>query len=294
MLFRNIRRLLRSYLSLTTRERRGLLVLLIIIFTEILVLFGMRYHHLSQPPRPLSIEFQHFGLDDSQSKTFKKSYAESKSTGELFQFDPNTCSKDEWMLLGLSDKQAQSILNYVAKGGRFRKKEDLSKMYALDKAICERLEPFVSIKQQEEADINTDTHKNTRQNTLSFVDINRADSTELCKLKGIGPGRARMIVRYRESLGGFVYLNQLLEVYTIDSTLFNELLPRMRLGPFEIRKLNMNADTLRHPYLNRKASEAVTQYKKQHGPFRSIEDLKKVVLIDAITLDKLAPYLTFE
>ena len=46
--------------------------------------------------------------------------------GERFAFDPNTISADSLQRLGFSAKQAQSILKYRSKGGKFRYKEDFS------------------------------------------------------------------------------------------------------------------------------------------------------------------------
>jgi len=50
-----------------------------------------------------------------------------------------------WEQLGFSTKQAQSILNYTGKGGRFQKKEDLKKLYVLSPQDYERLAPYVRI-----------------------------------------------------------------------------------------------------------------------------------------------------
>ena len=41
---------------------------------------------------------------------------------ENFRFNPNTVSGEDLERLGFTEKQAQAILNYRAKGGRFRRK----------------------------------------------------------------------------------------------------------------------------------------------------------------------------
>ena len=46
---------------------------------------------------------------------------------ETFRFNPNTVSLDDLMRLGFSEKQAQSIINYREKGGRFRRPADFAK-----------------------------------------------------------------------------------------------------------------------------------------------------------------------
>lgn len=57
--------------------------------------------------------------------------------------------------------------------------------------------------------------KNIRSGTL--VDLNRADTTELKKIPGIGSGIARLIIGYRQRLGGFYNITQLQEIH-LDTT----------------------------------------------------------------------------
>src|SRR5690554_707696 len=48
-----------------------------------------------------------------------------------FTFDPNGLPTADWERLGLADRQIRMIKNYEAKGGRFRNREDLKKIYAI-------------------------------------------------------------------------------------------------------------------------------------------------------------------
>ncbi len=64
---------------------------------------------------------------------------------ELSPFDPNKISKEEWLKLGLSEKVAQRIENYRKKGGKFRKKEDLLRVYDFPEDLYQTLEPFITI-----------------------------------------------------------------------------------------------------------------------------------------------------
>lgn len=293
MLFKKIRRLVRSYFALTTRERRGAELLMIVLLLFVGVILAQRVYHNAYPPEfePLIIEQLEL-LEHKADSVNRDSNAESpkvSAQSNLFPFDPNTISKDQWIALGLSEKQSGAILRFIEKGGRFRKAEDLKRMYVIGQDDYNRLAPYVVINHAEN---NSTVIKPTANSFI--LEINSADTIALCKLKGIGAGRARMIVRYRESMGGFVKLSQLLEVYSIDSSLFAELLPHLTLDPNLIRPIRINSDSIYHPYLNQKIAKVVVNYRKQHGPFQSIDDLKQVKAIDAPTLERLAPYLRFE
>ena len=73
-----------------------------------------------------------------------------KRKTELFNFDPNTISLNSLQRLGFSRKQALTIIHYREKGGRFRKREDFSKMYTVSPEKYEELAPYISIPQQSE------------------------------------------------------------------------------------------------------------------------------------------------
>ena len=65
--------------------------------------------------------------------------------GERFAFDPNTISADSLQFLGFSAKQSQSILKYRAKGGKFRYREDFSRLYVVDSAVYAALEGYIAL-----------------------------------------------------------------------------------------------------------------------------------------------------
>ncbi len=64
---------------------------------------------------------------------------------QLFAFDPNTISLDSLCLLGFSPKQAQTIINYRSKGGKFRKKEDFARMYVVSEERYAQLSSYIFI-----------------------------------------------------------------------------------------------------------------------------------------------------
>jgi competence protein ComEA len=98
-------------------------------------------------------------------------------------------------------------------------------------------------------------------------------------------------------LGGFHKAEQLMEVFGIDSAKYASLIAQIRLNETVVRKININTaefdDLKQHPYLSYKQISAIIQYRKQHGNYSSFADLKKVVILPAETVDKLAPYLSF-
>lgn len=128
------------------------------------------------------------------------------------------------------------------------------------------------------------------------IDINVADSIELKSIRGIGSVLSSRIIKYRNWLGGFKSKNQLKEVYGLNDSLLLALDTLVFVSPdYKPQLLDINnlsaAELKRHPYISYNIAKALDAYKFQHGSISSIDDLRKVKLMDSITLQKLLPYL---
>ena len=150
------------------------------------------------------------------------------------------------MRLGFSEKQAQSILNYRAKGGRFRRPADFAKSYVVADSVFDRLEPYIDIPR---------------------IDLNKADSAAFETLPGIGPYFASKMVSYRTSLGGYSHPEQLLEIYHFDREKYDalkDLISCSPPAPYPIWTLS-ERDLARHPYISKDEAHSIVLY-RTHQP----------------------------
>jgi len=131
-----------------------------------------------------------------------------------------------------------------------------------------------------------------------IIELNTADSVKLTELPGIGNSFARRIISYRERLGGFVRKEQLREVFGLDSEKYAAMRAQITVDPSLIKKIPINTVTfeqLSHfPYLSYKQMNAIIQFRKQHGEYESLADLKNIAIMDDATLEKIKPYITFK
>ncbi len=128
------------------------------------------------------------------------------------------------------------------------------------------------------------------------IDINTADSAAWVALNGIGPGFAKRIMTYREKLGGFYQVDQLKEVYGLDSLWVKENKALLKVGAGVYRFLAINQvewKDFKHPYLPYGQSKVVLAYRKQHGVLKDFEALEKIQLLDLVAWKRLKPYLSF-
>lgn len=132
------------------------------------------------------------------------------------------------------------------------------------------------------------------------VELNSADTTLLKQLRGIGSGYARMIVNYREKLGGFYHKEQLLEVYRFPRETFEKIEAQLQVDTTLIRKLPINHLSLdelkRHPYIRYFQAKSICEY-RQKKPSKRYNSTRDLVLDEDVTpdfIDKIRPYLSFE
>nr|WP_294877198.1 helix-hairpin-helix domain-containing protein [uncultured Pedobacter sp.] len=303
-----MRKWLNAYFDFSKQEFNGLLVLIVLI----VLISATPYLYRFLKPEPDNFVTEQLAikrliLPVKKSAVFNdgklKYNAKKEHHYSLFVFDPNTINVDDWQRLGLSFKQSAAILKYLEKGGKFRKAEDLKKMYTITEKMYERLSPYVRIedKYTENTKVPEKNFKNNAQNPISreqkIIEINGADSTALIEVKGIGPAFAMRIIKYRERIGGFYRKEQLLEVFGLDSVKYDEIRSQVYVDDQKLKRINVNAarieDFKGHPYIRYKQINAIIEYRKQHGNYSNIADLNKVAILDPETVGRLAPYLTF-
>ena len=125
------------------------------------------------------------------------------------------------------------------------------------------------------------------------VVLNTADTTHLKMVPGIGPYFARKIVEYGQRLGGYVSVDQLDEIenFPLDAKQFlvvEHPSPR-RLN---VNQLSLN-DLKRHPYISFYQARAITDYRRLHGPLRSLDDLRLSKDFPSEAIERLKPYVEF-
>jgi competence protein ComEA len=292
----------KGYLNVSRQELRGLLVVFFLMI--VLYLFPFIWERVFYQPLEVKIETLKPLISDIESFPNPNQYRDEDDANplseniRLFKFNPNHLPIEEWVKLGLSEKQASIIKKYEAKGGKFYKKEDLRKIYSISEKQYLRLAPFIVIPEMARSYEKKFIPHVPRETKSIAVNLNQADSVALLEVKGIGPAFASRIIKYRNRLGGFVNKEQLREVYGIDSLKYSQIEDQLIIDAHNIKYININSVTFdefkRFPYLSFKQMNAIIAYRKQHGFYNNVADLKKIVLLNQEIIDKIAPYIKFD
>lgn len=235
-----------------------------------------------------------------------KYYNVDGQKAELFPFDPNTADSTRLLRLGLRPWQVRNIYNYRAKGGIYHKPSDFARLYGLTRKQYLAMEPYIRISDDyrpasEMFEKHDEMVRNERDTvmyphkiqTFERISLNAADTGVLKKVPNIGSYFARQIVNYRNRLGGFYSLQQLLEIEDFPE----ESLKYMSIPDGDIKKINLNQLTLnqlkRHPYINFYMAREIVDYRRLKGPLHSLNDLCLLKDFSADVIKRLEPYVEF-
>lgn len=248
----------------------------------------------------------HQAKEDSIRKSqWKKKYPREAIEIRMQEFDPNTVDSSTLVHLGLKPWQAKNMMKYRAAGGQYRKAEDLKKLYGMTDSMYHALAPYIRITREEKDSLRVDsvhTHADSLpkwpEKKDTILNLRTADTTELKMIRGIGSYRAKQIVRYREQLGGFVSVEQLLEVKGMEDLASDSILQHFVLDSMTVQQVNVNQAGVQrlaqHPYLRFEQAKALYELRRKKIRLHSIQDLEAIECIDAKTLEKIAPYLNFD
>jgi len=326
---------LKRFFSFSKPEQLGLvtLVLMIVIFSVTKYFIGFlnppqeidsaelnrladEIRRMPKPNKKGNYTKHYSSYLNNESYSTANNYHKQNTTDKsLFYFDPNTLDKKGWRQLGLSEKQALSVLKFNSKGSSFKKKEDLKKVFVISDEFYKKVEPYIKIENspQQQKNIQLEQNENELQATFDKkptyfekpkqkefepIELNSADTSVLKSLKGIGSFYAVKILRYKQKLGGFIKKEQLLEIPEIDSVLYQSIKNSILLDSTLIDKIPINKVSSfklsGHPYFSKNLALALINYRDRNGKYTTKNDLKKCLLVNDKIFNKIVPYLSFE
>lgn len=230
----------KDYFSFTKKERNAVFILL-----TILVLLIVAPYLVPAKKMTISIDEnlqqqldkylqQHPRENRYETTSFTDSVPDTQTTShELFAFDPNTLNKEGFKKLGLSDKVANTIINYRNKGGYFKTAGDIRKIYGLSKTDADRLVKYIKIASSKNSQLEERQEirqpASYKQTACKPINVNTATAEEWKTLPGIGEVLGNRIVKFRAKLGSFKSIDDIRKTYGLSDSTFQVIRPYLIL-----------------------------------------------------------------
>ena len=296
----------KDFFYFTRKERLGIfsLILVILVLSLLLWLIPLTWVESStQSALAFQKEYESF---ISHRAFILDSIQHSKQHSKTLRpFNPNTASESQLIHAGLSTKQAKNIINYRLKGGTFKTKSALKKLYTISDSTYSKLKNYIQLPDEVTYQTKTPAPSlfksspkvavppSVKFTEPTLLSLNQVDTINLKKIPGIGSYLAKRITNYRSRLGGYYSIQQLDEI-NIDSS---QLKDWLTANPSEIQPIPINhtefKSALKHPYLNYEQVKAIFNYKRKHGRIESIKQLQFLEEFSAQDIDRLSYYLSF-
>jgi competence protein ComEA len=140
-------------------------------------------------------------------------------------------------LPGVGPALARAIVESRQQEGPFRSLRDLRRVPGLGQKKVSQLEPYTTLPESVVGDVTAGMDGDAGRLPApakarpARVNLNRASAEELETLPGIGPARARAIIRWREEHGRFRKVEDVLGVPGVGPATLERLRPLVRVGP---------------------------------------------------------------
>lgn len=212
-------------------------------------------------------------------------------------FDPNDLIESEWVDLGFSEKQANSIVKYHSNYGPFKNASDVEKIYVISDEKFAELKPYMVFNEDvQAAEINTIEDKKYDFKLLE-INVNSATSEELQEISGIGEVYAERIIKFRNLLGGFVSKTQFEEVYGLSPESKLALEENTVIDKSIVQKINVNSasksEIRKHPYFKKWEVVTAILVQREKSELSNLDFLLDQNLVNREELEKMIPYASF-
>ncbi len=295
---------IREFLTLHKNEQRGIAVLLFILLLLLVFqwllpfVFPSGKEDFSRYDRQVEMFLQaRQKMEDSLhlvqlQKTGKLTVAQAKQLLHPFPFNPNRLNDTLCLKMGLLPRQARNITRYLARGGRFRRKEDFQKIHGISYAEYTVLEPYIRLSPLVKSRYAL---KKVKKKQRRRTELNTADTSLLRQNLLLPRWLSVRIVKYRHLLGGFYSSKQLLEVYGMKASIYRAVEHYVVIDTAKIRKINLNTASfkqlLHHPYIDYVTTQKLLNARNKAGGFRSFRQVKEMSGLPDTLINKIRHYL---
>ncbi|TSJ45646.1 helix-hairpin-helix domain-containing protein [Fluviicola chungangensis] len=212
----------------------------------------------------------------------------------LSRFNPNDYTLEEWMSLGLSEKQSAIVLKFTSK--KIYSNEELKRIFVIPEELYNLIKDSTVYPERTKNFDNRTEYK--LEQKLVVVEINRASLDDLLQAQDISMFDAKQIIKTRDRFGGFYSMSQLSEVWQATPEKMAVWEKYLRIDPENIRKININTASTKelsfHPYISWNLANSLVKIRSQNGFYKEVREIKKSVLMTDELFEKLKHYLVTE
>jgi DNA uptake protein ComE-like DNA-binding protein len=287
-----------SFFKFSPSQRTGILFLFGIIVILQLAYFFVDFGSFSK----VSPEKEKWLSLQSQIDSMKQ--AKLDYVPKIYPFNPNFITDYKGYRLGMSVPEIDRLLAFRKQNKYVNSPKEFQVVTKVSDSLLNAISPYFKfpdwVNNKKEFK-NFNKYPNAafaKKDKVVIIDINKATQEDLIKIYGIGEAISLRILKYKESLGGFVSMEQMKDVWGLSPEVIDNLNSHFKvLVTPNVKKIDINNASIKElsqfPYFNYQLAKQIVTFRSMNGDFKNSDDLTK---IKGLSIDKaniIALYLDF-
>lgn len=291
---------IKTYFNFSKDQQKGILSLFFIIIVLQLVYYWVDFSPVSkvnpEKQKWLSLESQIDSIENHLKNEVPK----------IYPFNPNFITDYKGYKLGMSVREIDRLHafrkqnKYVNSAKEFQIVTGVSDSLLAVISSYFKFPDWVKNKQTSKLVVfsNTNAKVFSKKGKTVVKDINQATQEDLMKIYGIGEAISMRILKFKESLGGFVSMDQMKDVWGLSPEVIQSLNASFKVGAFSnIKKIDINNASVKElaefPYFKYSLAREIVIYRSMNGDIKNVADLTKIKGMSIENANIIALYLDF-
>ena len=288
----------RAFFDFSREQRNGIFVLfgIIILLQAIYYFANFSIIPKNDPDKQRWISLQ--SQIDSLKTTTDWQYS------KMYTFNPNFITDYKGYKLGMSVLEIDRLLAFRKSNKYVNSAQEFQNVTKVSDSLLQAIAPFFKFPEwvnQKNPPREYKKYSNqvfAKSEKISVIDINQATKEDLVKIYGVGEAISIRILKQKESLGAFVSMEQMNDIWGLTPEVIANLNTHFNVSMLpKIEKVAVNDATLKelaqfHYFRYALAKEIVT-YRSMNRKINNVEDLTKIKGFPVDKAKIIALYLDF-
>lgn len=293
---------IKSYFLFPVQQQKGVLLLLLCIAVIQLFYFFYKAEKPLTEPRHLE-EIQWLALQ-SQIDSVKTFNLEKEYV--IRPFNPNFITDYKGYQLGMSVEEIDKLQAFRKENKYVNSVKEFQLITGVSDSLLAVIAPYFKfpdwVKNKSLAKSAAFSKTNpayfSKKEKLIVKDINQATHEDLIKIYGIGDVISKRILKFKESLGGFVSMDQMKDVWGLSPEVIEQLNTNFKVGTLpSLKKIDINNASVKEltqfPYFKYSLAREIVIYRSSYGDIKNATDLTKIKGMSIENATIIALYLDF-
>lgn len=269
----------KSHFWYTKSQRNGILFLIAVIIILQLIYVFVDFSSIDKE----DIDSTEIAAFEKEIDSLRKIEIEKRKP-KIFPFNPNFITDYKGYQLGMSIEEIDRLHKF-RKGNKYvNSAQEFQNVTKVSDSLLNKISPYfkfpdwVSKKKTKFFKSKSNTIK---KNEISTNDINLATQEDFKTINGVGVKLSERIIKYRSKLKGFVFEDQLNEIWGLEDEVVKRILNVFTIQSTpKIDKINVNTATfkevLSNPYIDYDLCKKIFDYRDEVAELQNISELRNI------------------